>query len=53
MPENPGRHRVNRNFALPPKQAEWLRTAAFMHKTSQAKLVREALDDLRAKYEGR
>ncbi len=41
---------VNRNFALPVGQAEFLRIASFEHRVPQAALVREALDDLEKKY---
>jgi len=41
---------INRNFALPKRQAEWLRVTAFEQRTSQAQLVREAIDDLIRKY---
>ena len=37
---------INRNFALPIRQAEWLRLTAFEERTSQAQLVREAIDML-------
>jgi hypothetical protein len=42
---------VNRNFAIPLDDAEWLRTTAFLRKTSQARLVRRAIRDLRARLE--
>lgn len=41
---------VNRNFALPVAQAEWLRDAAYEHRLPQAQLVREAIADLQRKY---
>jgi ribbon-helix-helix protein len=41
---------VNRNFALPIEQAEWLRETAFTTRVPQAQLVREALADLEKKY---
>jgi hypothetical protein len=41
---------VTRNFALSADQAEWLRVQAFMLRTSQAQLVREAIDDLMKKH---
>lgn len=41
---------TNRNFALPPDQVEWLRDTAYHQKTTQAKLVREGLEDLMGKY---
>lgn len=44
---------VNRNFALPVEQAEFLRAASFEHRTPQAALVREAIDDLMKKYQRR
>jgi hypothetical protein len=34
---------INRNFALPPDQVEWLRTDAYFNHTSQAALVREGI----------
>lgn len=42
---------INRNFPLEHEQAEWLREQAFLTKRSQAEMVREALDEYRAKTE--
>jgi hypothetical protein len=40
---------VHRSYMISLDDAEWLRTAAFLLKTSQNQLVRQAIRDLRAK----
>jgi hypothetical protein len=42
---------VQRNFLLPPKQAEWLRDYAFRTRRRQAEIVREALSEYQARSE--
>jgi predicted DNA-binding protein len=42
---------VQRNFLLPPEQAEWLREHAFRTRRRQAEIVREALSDYQARFE--
>lgn len=41
--------RVQKNVELDADLAEWLRTQAFVQHTSQAEIVRGALEDLRAR----
>lgn len=42
---------VHRSYMISLDDAEWLRTAAFLLKTSQNQLVRQAVRDLRRKYD--
>ncbi|HWH12133.1 MAG TPA: hypothetical protein VG165_13470 [Solirubrobacteraceae bacterium] len=42
---------VQRNFLLPPEQADWLREHAFRTRRRQAEIVREALSEYRARAE--
>jgi hypothetical protein len=42
---------VQRNFLLPPSQAEWLREQAFRTRRPQAEIVCEALAEYRARIE--
>jgi predicted DNA-binding protein len=44
---------VQRNFLLPPEQAEWLREHAFRTRRRQAEIVREALSEYQARFERR
>lgn len=49
--DDPG-ETISRNFHIPVEMAEWLRVTAFMRRTSQTQLVREALARLRNELEG-
>jgi hypothetical protein len=48
---SPGDKPVQRNFLLPPEQAEWLREHAFRTRRKQAQVVREALAEYRSRAE--
>jgi hypothetical protein len=50
MPDSMPADHVRRAFAIREDQAEWLRTTAFVHRTSQAALFREAIEDLQRKH---
>lgn len=47
-----GRDYVQRQFLLAPDDAEWVRTFAFMRRSSQAQVMRDALDRLIDEFNG-
>lgn len=42
---------LKKNLWVPPDMGEWLRDMAYVHKMAEADIIREAIDELRAKQE--